>query len=143
MKSRLLMGATLAALCVAALAAQAPQTRQSQSFDLLIRNGRVFDGTGNPAFPADIGVRDGKIVAVARLGDAKAARVIDASGKFVSPGFIDIHSHADDGARARGGLRDDDPRVRAAPNLVSQGITTVVVNHDGRSPWPIKPQREL
>jgi N-acyl-D-amino-acid deacylase len=143
MKSRLLMGVLPAALFAATLAAQASRVPQSQSFDLLIRNGRVFDGTGNPAFPADIGVRDGKIVAVGRLGSAKAARVIDATGRFVSPGFIDIHSHADDGARARGGFRDEDPKVRAAPNLVTQGITTVVVNHDGRSPWPIKTQREL
>ena len=130
--------ATLSAI---AIAAQAPQA--AQPFDLLIINGRMFDGTGNPAFPADIGVRDGRIVAVGRLGGARAARVIDATGRFVSPGFIDIHSHADDGARARGGFRDENPRVRAAPNLVSQGITTVVVNHDGRSPWPIADQRTL
>lgn len=143
MKLRLLTGALLATLFAATLAAQASRAPQPQSFDLLIRNGRVFDGTGNPAFPADIGVRGGRIVAVGRLGDAKAARVIDASGKFVSPGFIDIHSHADDGASVRGGFRDENPRVRAAPNLLAQGITTVVVNHDGRSPWPIRTQREL
>ena len=142
MKSGLSVASALAALCATALAAQSPGN-QSQAFDLLIRNGRVFDGTGNPAFPADIGVRAGRIAAVGRLRDAKAARVIDAAGKFVAPGFIDVHSHGDDGARAAGGFRDDDPRVRAAPNLVTQGITTVVVNQDGRSPWPIKAQREL
>ena len=141
MKSRFFAGAASAVLCAATLAAQAPQP--AQAFDLLIKGGRVFDGTGNPAFPADIGVRDGRIVAVGRLGDATGARVIDAAGKFVSPGFIDIHSHADDGARPRGGFRDENARIRAAPNLVTQGITTVVVNHDGRSPWPISTQREL
>jgi N-acyl-D-amino-acid deacylase len=130
-----------AALSAIAMAAHSPQP--AQTFDLLITNARVFDGTGNPAFPADIGVRDGRIVAIGRLGGARAGRVIDATGKFVSPGFIDIHSHADDGARARGGFRDENPKVRAAPNLVSQGITTVVVNHDGRSPWPIAEQRTL
>src|SRR5690606_13874651 len=52
-------------------------------------------------------------------------------------------SHADDGARPQGGFRDEDPRRRAAPNVVMQGVTTVVVNHDGRSPWPIREQREL
>ena len=136
------MASAVVVLCAVTLAAQSPRN-QSQPFDLLIRNGRVLDGTGNPAFPADVGVRNGRIAAVGRLGDAKATRVIDAAGRFVSPGFIDIHSHADDGSRAAGGFRDNDSRVRAAPNLVTQGITTVVVNQDGRSPWPIKAQREL
>lgn len=112
-----------------------------QRFDLLIRGGRVFDGTGNPAFPADVGIRDGRIAAVGRLTGATADRVVDARGKHVAPGFIDIHSHADDGASIQGGFRDKDPRYRAAPNLVAQGVTTVVVNHDGRSPWPVADQR--
>lgn len=138
MKSRLVPGLFVALLSAAVLVAgQAP----AQSFDLLIQNARVFDGTGNPAFPADIGVRDGRIVAVGRLAGATATRVIDATGKHVAPGFIDIHSHADDGARAQGGFRDQNPQIRAAPNLVTQGITTVVVNQDGRSPWPIATQR--
>jgi len=139
MKYTLSTAAVLSVLSAIAIAAQAPQP--AQTFDLLITNARVFDGTGNPAFPADVGVRDGRIVAVGRLANATAMRMIDATGKFVSPGFIDIHSHADDGARARGGFRDENPQVRAAPNLVTQGITTVVVNHDGRSPWPIAMQR--
>lgn len=138
MKSRLLVGLAFSVAAAVALAAQqaAPQT-----FDLLIQNGRVYDGTGNPWFPADIGVRDGRIMAVGRLAGAKAARVIDATGKYISPGFIDIHSHADDGARVQGGFRDQNAQIRAAPNLVTQGITTVVVNQDGRSPWPIATQR--
>src|SRR5688572_30096797 len=141
MKIRLFFGVALAATVVAIASAQQPAP--PQSFDLLIRNGRVFDGTGNPWFPADIGVRDGRIVAVGALATATAARVIDAAGKYVSPGFIDIHSHADDGSRPTGGFRDQNPQIRAAPNLVSQGITTVVVNQDGRSPWPIAEQRSL
>ena len=141
MKIRLFFGVALAATVVAIASAQQPAS--PQSFDLLIRNGRVFDGTGNPWFPADIGVRDGRIAAVGALATATATRVIDAAGKYVSPGFIDIHSHADDGSNARGGFRDQNPQIRAAPNLVSQGITTVVVNQDGRSPWPIAEQRAL
>ena len=112
-------------------------------FDVLIRGGRVFDGTGNPAVPADVGIRDGRIVAVGRLRGATATRVVDATGKHVAPGFIDIHSHADDGASIQGGFRDKDARYRAAPNLVTQGVTTVVVNHDGRSPWPVADQRDF
>jgi N-acyl-D-amino-acid deacylase len=143
MKTRLFQGlavAGLTALTAVAVSAQAPP---AQTFDLLIRNGRILDGTGNPWFPADIGVRDGRIVAVGRLADAKAARVIDVTGKYVAPGFIDIHSHADDGSSPRGGFRDANPQIRAAPNLVSQGITTVVVNQDGRSPWPVSEQKAL
>lgn len=141
MKTRVLCGVALAATVVAI--ASARQQAPAQSFDLLIRNGRVLDGTGNPWFPADIGVRDGRIAVVGALSNATATRVIDAAGKYVSPGFIDIHSHADDGSNTRGGFRDQNPQIRAAPNLVSQGITTVVVNQDGRSPWPIAEQRAL
>ena len=120
---------------------QAPA--QSAPFDLLITGGRVLDGTGNPWFYADVGIRDGRIVSVGNLQGMRAARTIDTRGKIVAPGFIDIHSHADDGASPRGGFRDPDARRRAAPNLVTQGITTVVVNHDGRSPLPIRDQRGL
>jgi N-acyl-D-amino-acid deacylase len=129
----------LLAVAVLPLAAQ----ERPAHYDLLIRGGRVIDGSGNPAFPGDVGVRDGRIVAVGRLANATADRVVDARGKHVAPGFIDLHSHADDGATARGGFRDPDVRYRQAPNLVSQGVTTVVVNHDGRSPWPIAEQRAL
>jgi N-acyl-D-amino-acid deacylase len=126
--------------------AQSPTTATAtppQHFDLLIRGGRVIDGTGNPAFPGDVGIRNGRVVAVGRLPGATADRIVNATGKHVSPGFIDIHSHADDGASIQGGFRDQDARYRAAPNLVTQGVTTVVVNHDGRSPWPISEQRSI
>ncbi|WP_396203610.1 amidohydrolase family protein [Gemmatimonas sp.] len=136
---RRMVGALLLAIIAGAPAHAEGQ--EAPRFDVLIRGGRVFDGTGNPAFPADVGIRDGRIVAVGRFANARATRVIDAKGKHVAPGFIDIHSHADDGASIQGGFRDKDPRYRAAPNLVTQGVTTVVVNHDGRSPWPVAEQR--
>lgn len=105
---------------------------QSGEFDILIRNARVLDGTGNPSFPADIGIRGDTIVSIGRLESAQAARVIDASGLMVAPGFIDMHSHAD---RA---LAGDDLQRRRAHNLVTQGITTVVVAPDGRNArWPV------
>jgi N-acyl-D-amino-acid deacylase len=127
-----------------AQAVAAPRSpAQSAPFDILITGGRVLDGTGNPWVYGDVGIRDGRIVSVGDLEGMRAARTIDARGKIVAPGFIDIHSHADDGASARGGFRDPDARRRAAPNLVTQGITTVVVNHDGRSPLPIRDQRAL
>ena len=114
-----------------------------ERFDLLITGGRVYDGTGNPWFYADVGIRGDRIAAIGRLRGATATRTIDATGRIVVPGFIDIHSHADDGSSASGGFRDSVAKRRAAPNLVMQGITTVVVNHDGRSPWPIAEQRSL
>ena len=132
----------LFALFVTAAVVTGVAARQTpQRYDLLIKNGRVLDGTGNPWFPADIAVQGGRIVAVGTLPNAQAAKVVDATGKYVTPGFIDIHSHADDGSGPRGGFRDPDPVRRSAPNLVSQGITTVVVNQDGRSPWPVSEQR--
>jgi len=115
---------------LALLLGTAPLT--AQSFDLLIRGGRVLDGTGNPAFTADVGVRAGEIVAVGDLSDATAARTLDAIGLYVTPGFIDMHSHADRSLFSGG------PEARRASNLVAQGITTVVFGPDGRNPaWPL------
>jgi N-acyl-D-amino-acid deacylase len=137
---KILAGIT-ATLCAAFLIVVDAQP--AARYDLLIRNGRVMDGTGNPWFPADVAVTNGRIVAIGKLADAQASRIVDATGKLVTPGFIDVHSHADDGSSPRGGLRDENPVRRSAPNLVSQGITTVVVNQDGRSPWPLSEQRAL
>lgn len=108
---------------------------QQLSYDLLIKNGRVLDGTGNPWFYADVAVKDGKIAAIGKLDGVKTARTINAQGKYVVPGFIDIHSHADNALA--------DAKTQSAPNKVAQGITTVVVNQDGRSPtWPIAKQKQ-
>lgn len=131
----LLVAAVLGFLPVATADAQEP------AFDILLRGGRVLDGTGNPWFRADVGIRDGRIVRVGDLADATAGRVIELDGRYVVPGFIDIHSHADQGLDEAGGAGSEGARRRAAPNLVSQGVTTVVVNQDGRSPWPIAGQR--
>jgi len=113
------------------------------AFDVLLRGGRVIDGTGNPWFRADVGIRDGRIAALGDLTGASAGRTVDLGGRYVIPGFIDIHSHADEGLGEEGAAGTPGARRRAAPNLVSQGVTTVVVNQDGRSPWPIAEQRAL
>lgn len=127
MPRRTLLGLTL--VCLAWLM---PAAAAAQTFDLLIRGGLVLDGTGNPAVRADVGVRDGVIASIGNLSGATAERVIDADGSYVTPGFIDMHSHAD---RA---LYGGDRTTRAAANLVAQGITTIVVGPDGRNPtWPI------
>ena len=128
------------AVALGAAIVQRPSPAGSdEHFDVLIRGGRVIDGTGNPWVRADVGLRDGRIAAVGLLPDATADRTIDATGRMVAPGFIDIHSHADDGSARIGGatIRTDTLPRKAMPNIVAQGVTTVVVNHDGRSPWPI------
>jgi N-acyl-D-amino-acid deacylase len=102
-------------------------------FDVVIRNGRVVDGTGNPWFPADIGIRDGRIAALGRLDtDGSVGREIDAAGRVVAPGFIDIHSHSDFV------LADPTHGETLAP-FAAQGITTLVTGNCGYSPAPINP----
>ena len=104
-----------------------------ETFDIVIRNGRVLDGTGNPWYYADIGIRDGRIEAMGRLDGAEAETVIDASGLYVAPGFIDVHSHA-----ATGLARHD---LKSATPILAQGVTTVILNPDGGGPWPLSEQR--
>src|SRR5205809_5653020 len=96
------------------LALAAAPGSQTPAYDVLIRNGRVLDGSGNPWLAADIGIRGGRIVDMGRLRNAAAARVIDAHGLTVSPGFIDVHSHSSSGLE--GSLKE-------ARQLIAQGIT--------------------
>jgi N-acyl-D-amino-acid deacylase len=118
------------ATCVAAAAALVAQ--QSQ-FDVLIRNGRVMDGSGNPWVRADIGIAGSRIAAVGRLGGATAKTVIDAADRLVTPGFIDVHSHAAEGLSR--------PELRQAQPIIAQGVTTVVINPDGGGPVDLAAQR--
>jgi N-acyl-D-amino-acid deacylase len=106
---------------------------QDDRFDVLIRNGHVLDGNGNPWILADIGISVDRIRAVGRLPGASAARVIDAAGLTITPGFIDVHSHSGPGL-ATDGLKHGLP-------LLAQGITTVLVNPDGGGPTDLEAQR--
>jgi N-acyl-D-amino-acid deacylase len=99
---------------------------QSPAYDVVIRNGHVVDGTGAPARRADVAVRSGKIVAIGSLGDVRATKVIDASGLMVAPGFIDVHTHADELA--------DQPE---AEHFLRMGVTTVIAGNCGGSSLPV------
>ncbi len=103
--------------------------QRAQSFDLILRGGRVIDGTGNPWVRADVGVRGDRIARIGDLTDAVAGRDIDATGLVVAPGFIDPHTHA-----VRG-IFD----VPTADNYLLQGVTTLTEGNDGSSPFPIGP----
>ncbi|MFT4604041.1 MAG: N-acyl-D-amino-acid deacylase [Rhodothermales bacterium] len=138
-RTRLLLHTVPLALIAAALIGLGPQERQHT--DLLLRGGHVLDGSGNPWFSADVAVKDGRILEVGDLSHYTADRVVDVSGLVVMPGFVDMHSHAADVAWQDQGFESPDPARRAAPNLVSQGITTVAINQDGRSPVDIGAQR--
>ncbi len=110
-----------------------PHAASAQEYDVLIRGGRVLDGTGIPWVRADVAVRDDRIAAVGDLAGATAREVIDAAGLYVAPGFIDVHSHAGSG------LTDD--TLSAAEPLLAQGITTVVINPDGGGAVDLEKQR--
>ncbi|GBC80948.1 N-acyl-D-glutamate deacylase [bacterium HR10] len=97
------------------------------AYDLVITNGRIVDGTGNPWFIADIGIRDGRIAAIGRIPSEEAARVLDARGLIVAPGFIDVHTHVEGGILRR----------PTAENFLRMGVTTVVTGNCGGSWLPI------
>ena len=124
--------AAIVTLAGAPLLMPAPAA-QTPGFDLIIRNGRIIDGTGSAWYRGDIGIRGDTIAKIApRLDASAASRVIDAAGKVVAPGFIDIHSHA------RRGILD----VPSAENYMRQGVTTIIEGPDGSSPLPLKPHLE-
>jgi len=99
---------------------------QTPAFDLIISNGHVMDGTGSPWYSGDVGIRDGKIAAVGNLSGSPAKRTIDAAGKIVAPGFIDMLGQSELTILV-------DPRL---PSKVFQGITTELTG-EGSSVAPL------
>ena len=122
-----LMHRLFAALLLATVLGVMAEPAQPARYDVLIRNARVMDGTGNPWLRADLGITGDRITAVGRLSGATAARVIDARDRIVAPGFIDVHSHAGEGLTTAA-LHQGQPPI-------AQGITTVIANPDGGDRW--------
>jgi N-acyl-D-amino-acid deacylase len=113
------------ALWLASLAGAAAPAAEAP-FDLIIANGHVIDGTGSPWYSADVGIRGGRIAAIGKLGSAPAKRRIDAGGKIVAPGFIDMLGQSEFSILV-------DPRL---PSKIYQGITTEITG-EGTSPAPM------
>jgi dihydroorotase/N-acyl-D-amino-acid deacylase len=107
----------------------APRAQEPVGFDLVLRGGRIVDGTGNPWFRADLAIKGDTIVSIAPAIGGPAARAIDVAGLVVAPGFIDIHTHA------RRGIF----QVPTADNYTRQGVTTIFEGPDGGSPVPLAP----
>jgi len=124
-----LMSRTLSTviLIVMSLGLNAFAADDQKPLDVVIRNGTVIDGSGTARFQADVGIRDGRIVAIGKLANAKAKQTINAKGLVVCPGFVDLHSHAD-----RGILK-----FRDAENYIRQGATTLLCGNCGSSPVDI------
>ena len=102
--------------------------RAQQRFDLIIRRGIVIDGSGIAPYPADVAIAHGFIARVGNTANEHAVAEIDATGLYVTPGFINIHSHASPDALPR------------AENMLTQGVTTEIVNADGGGPTDIARQ---
>ncbi len=95
----------------------------AQSFDLVILNGKIIDGTGNSWYYGDVGIRNGKIASIGKLSNAQTKRVILADGLIVSPGFIDVHTHIEGG----------ESTTPTADNFIFDGVTSVVTGNCGGS----------
>ncbi len=109
---------TSAGLAKLALAKQS----ETQRYDLVITNARIVDGSGNPWFRADVGIKDGRIARIGRMDPSQASKIIDAKGQIVAPGFIDVHTHV-----------ESIYSLPAAENFVRMGVTTLVTGNCGSS----------
>ena len=94
-----------------------------EKYDVIIRNGKVLDGSGNSWYYADVAVKNGKIVAIQKKLPGEATKIIDARGLIVAPGFIDVHTH----------IEDDEIKNPTADNFIYDGVTTVITGNCGLS----------
>ena len=104
-------------------------------YDLLLKNGRIVDGTGNPWYYGDLAVKDGKIAAIGMLHGAAAAQILDVNGLTVAPGFIDIHTHADFILPLKNHMEILAP-------FAEQGTTTVCIGNCGLCCAPVVPEHQ-
>lgn len=95
----------------------------AQDVDILLKGGKIIDGSGNPWYYGDVAIKGGKIVQLGRLTNVTATRVIDATGLIISPGFIDVHTH----------IEGNDLMVPTAGNFIFDGVTSVVTGNCGGS----------
>ncbi len=95
----------------------ADRSAAKELYDIVIINGKVVDGSGNPWFYADLGIKGGKIVKIGKIAAKAGKRVIDAKGMTVAPGFIDLHTHTDRPALADGNVE----------SKIRQGVTFDVI----------------
>ena len=121
------LASTAAFLSFGCATARPPELSSLPRFDVLIINGTVYDGSDGQPFRADIGIKGDRIVAIGDLQNSSAVEIIDADGLYVMPGIIDVHNHAD-----RELLEIPD-----APNLIQQGITTLVTGNCGGAEYPV------
>ncbi len=114
-----------------------PINAEGDEYEIIIKGGLIFDGSLNQPFKGDIGIKNGRIVKIASSLKGNVKKIIPAKGLTVAPGFIDLHTHVDEGMNF--------PENRACLNYLKQGVTTAVVGQCGSSAWPIfeKPENQM
>ncbi|MBA2760733.1 MAG: amidohydrolase family protein, partial [Segetibacter sp.] len=91
--------------------------------DIIIRNGKIINGTGNSWYYGDVAIKDGKILKIGKLNNEHATKELDATGLIIAPGFIDVHTH----------IEGDEVQNPLATNFLMDGVTTVVTGNCGSS----------
>jgi N-acyl-D-amino-acid deacylase len=118
----LLVALVAASVCAAGAWRRGAAGAEERPYDLVITNARVVDGSGNPWFRADVGIKGGRVARVGRVAASEGARAIDAQGRILAPGFIDVHAHV-----------ENIYELPDAENFVRMGVTTLVTGNCGGS----------